>query len=105
MRLPSAGVDGPRCSRNPEVMLVRQPPRGAGLPPSSRIPETMAGKLRIYADIRNITSARELLFRVLPAQNPSKHERRHDRRVRLDNILGCIKGQLAPGDLLIWHCA
>jgi len=54
MRLPSAGVDGPRCSCNPEVKLVRQPPRAAGLPPSSRIPETMAGKLRIYADIRTL---------------------------------------------------
>src|SRR5215216_4227770 len=37
----------------------------------------------------------------LPPQNISKHQRRNDRCIRLDDVLRCLCFELAPGDLFI----
>jgi hypothetical protein len=41
----------------------------------------------------------------LPAQNFRKNQRRHNRSVGFDDKLRRLDVQLAPGDLLVRHCA
>src|SRR5258707_9711413 len=59
---------------------------------------------QVYAEARCV-ALRALHAAILHVQYVCNHQRRDDRRVAFDDVLGCVDAQFSPRDLFVRHGA